>query len=57
MAKMDPVCGMMVSETTPYKLFYKGRVYYFCSQACMEEFRERPEYYLTHGPQGHPHRH
>lgn len=55
MDRIDPVCGMTVSEQTPYKLYYKGRVYYFCSQACMEEFGKRADYYLTHGPQGHPH--
>ena len=51
---VDPVCGMTVSPDTPYKTVYKGRVYYFCSPQCLKAFKENPEYYLTHGPQGMP---
>ncbi len=51
----DPVCGMKVPETTPYRLVHNGKVYYFCSEKCMIEFKKRPEYYLEHGPQGMPH--
>ncbi len=50
-----PVCGMEVRPDTPYKMAYKGRLYRFCSEACLREFRRDPEYYLTHGPQGMPH--
>ncbi len=58
MAKhVDPVCGMEVDESTPYKDIYKGKVYYFCSEACLVEFRKRPDYYLKHGPQGMPGHH
>ncbi len=49
-----PVCGMKVKSTTPYKLVHNGVLYYFCSKACLEAFRENPDYYLTHGPQGMP---
>lgn len=51
----DPVCGMLVDPgKTPYKSVYKGRIYYFCSKRCLEEFEKRPEYYLEHGPQDMP---
>ncbi|MEM2005883.1 MAG: YHS domain-containing protein [Zestosphaera sp.] len=50
---VDPVCGMQVDPVkTPYKTVYKGRIYYFCSKRCLEEFERSPEYYLTQGPQG-----
>ncbi len=42
----DPVCGMDVSETTPYKFTYKGVTYDFCSEDCLEEFESDPEYYV-----------
>lgn len=52
---VDPVCGMVVDPSkTPYKLVYKGRIYYFCSYHCMREFQKNPDYYLTYGPQGMP---
>jgi YHS domain-containing protein len=51
----DPVCGMSVDPSkTQYKTLYKGKVFYFCSKPCKEEFEKRPEYYLEHGPQGMP---
>ena len=51
---IDPVCGMEVDSTTLYKTIHKGKVYYFCSNTCLEEFKARPDYYLEHGPQGMP---
>ncbi len=55
---VDPVCGMEVDPAkAKYKALYKGKVYYFCSPMCKEEFEKRPEYYLQHGPQGMPHHH
>jgi len=54
----DPVCGMKVEPVNAkFKALYKGKVYYFCSSACKEEFEKRPDYYLQHGPQGMPHHH
>ncbi|MEM3948529.1 MAG: YHS domain-containing protein [Zestosphaera sp.] len=44
-------CRLTPSKT-PYKTVYKGRIYYFCSKRCLEEFERSPEYYLTQGPQG-----
>jgi YHS domain-containing protein len=56
MSEIDPVCGMRVDPTrAKYKSVYRGRVYYFCSRHCMEEFEKNPEYYLKSGPRGsHP---
>ncbi len=55
MKAVDPVCGMSVDiEKAKYKTVYKGRVYYFCSRWCLEEFEKNPEFYLTSGPRGMP---
>lgn len=51
---VDPVCGMEVDESTPYKTMYKGKVYYFCSEGCLKAFRRDPEKYLREGPKGMP---
>jgi YHS domain-containing protein len=56
LSEIDPVCGMRVDPIrAKYKSVYRGRVYYFCSRHCMEEFEKNPEYYLKSGPRGmHP---
>lgn len=42
----DPVCGMKIEPETAYSsLEYEGRVVYFCSKHCEEEFRKNPEKY------------
>lgn len=47
MAK-DPVCGMTVdSEQTPYKIVYQKQQYFFCSQHCLESFKQKPDKYLN----------
>lgn len=52
---IDPVCGMEVDPAkAKYKALYRGKVYYFCSAACKEEFERRPDFYLQRGPQGMP---
>ncbi len=41
---IDPVCGMEVDEqSAPAKTTYQGTTYYFCSEACKEDFEEDPE--------------
>lgn len=36
---VDPVCKMKVDETkAKFTTSYKGKNYYFCSQACKEKF-------------------
>jgi YHS domain-containing protein len=52
----DPVCGMEVPETAPYKFEYKGVTYYFCCEDCLEEFKSDPEYYVSR-LQRRPHKH
>jgi len=43
----DPVCGM---EVDPAKaaatVDFKGKTYYFCSNACREKFEASPEKYI-----------
>jgi P-type Cu+ transporter len=38
MAK-DPICGMVVPKATALSLERSGRSYYFCSQSCLQTFR------------------
>lgn len=46
MAK-DPVCGMDVDEKSArFTLRYHGKMYYFCSHECKQEFEEDPEKYV-----------
>ncbi len=35
---IDPVCKMVVDEKTPFKAEAGGRMYYFCSQDCLQTF-------------------
>ncbi len=35
----DPVCGTYVEEGSEHRLKYYGKVYYFCSDECMEKFK------------------
>lgn len=45
--EIDPVCGMEVDPKSAAGSFeYGGVTYYFCSQGCLEDFREEPESYL-----------
>ncbi len=44
----DPVCEMMVEEGAQAGTYsYRGRTYYFCSEACVERFRAQPEKFLA----------
>jgi coenzyme F420 hydrogenase subunit beta len=38
--KTDPVCKQAVLESTPYRLEYGDRTYYFCSPECLLSFRD-----------------
>lgn len=45
MAK-DPICGMQVDEKkAAATLTYKGKIYYFCAEACRRAFEKNPEKY------------
>lgn len=39
----DPICGMVGKEELKYE--YKGRIFYFCSNFCRNEFQKSPENY------------
>jgi len=42
----DPVCGMSLEESTAKtSTDYEGQRYYFCSDACREEFEAHPDEY------------
>src|SRR3546814_3763243 len=36
-----PVCGMSVTEQSPYHLEHDGQPFYFCSTGCQAKFRDR----------------
>ena len=43
----DPVCEMKVDpKNPPFSIRYKGRTYYFCSEACKFLFEREPEKYI-----------
>ena len=42
----DVVCGMDVSEDSPYQSAYHHQTYYFCSEQCKSKFDSSPETYL-----------
>jgi Cu+-exporting ATPase len=42
----DFVCGMEVDENSRFKMRYKGKVYYFCSEGCLKSFNKNPEEFL-----------
>jgi Cu+-exporting ATPase len=45
--EIDPVCGMTVDAADAAgHLEHQGRTYLFCSEHCLEAFREDPEAYL-----------
>jgi Cu+-exporting ATPase len=44
----DPVCGMDVDpESAAGSAEHDGRTYYFCSQGCLERFRQDPQRYVA----------
>ena len=51
----DAVCGMKVDEREPgFQLRLEGRTYWFCSEACLAEFRRHPEDYTSAAADGEP---
>ncbi len=52
----DPVCGMKLGEETvrylPYKSAYQGKLYYFCSDGCKQEFERNPGRYAGQSAPG-----
>ncbi len=46
----DPVCGMKVDNQRPVMAYeYKGRIYYFCSAGCRDEFSYDPDKFIKKG--------
>jgi len=44
--EIDVVCGMEVDPTkAPAETEYEGKLYYFCSEGCRDEFESDPEEY------------
>jgi Cu+-exporting ATPase len=44
--EIDVVCGMEVDPTdAPAETEHDGKIYYFCSTDCLEEFAEDPAAY------------
>lgn len=44
---IDPVCGMEVDPSlAAAQMNYEGQAYYFCSEECMQKFRQNPEQYI-----------
>lgn len=42
----DPVCGMSIDRTAAAgSMEWQGKMYYFCSEACLRQFRQSPERY------------
>ena len=46
----DVVCGMDVTIDSPYHYRYEGDDFYFCSEHCLNKFKEDPEHYLKKAP-------
>ena len=42
----DIVCGIDVSESTPFSFEFRGDKYLFCSEHCQHKFANHPENYL-----------
>jgi P-type Cu+ transporter len=48
---LDPVCGMTISpDDAAGQVEHAGTTYYFCSQSCVDQFREDPERFLGDRP-------
>ena len=44
--KIDPVCGMNVSEDSVHSFEYDNKKYLFCSDRCQQKFMQNPQSYL-----------
>ncbi len=43
----DPVCGMQVTEDSKYRFIHQGATHFFCSEHCLNKFRQAPQSYLS----------
>ncbi len=46
----DPVCGMEVAADATHRYEHAGNVYRFCSERCLQKFRQAPDKYLSGAP-------
>lgn len=46
LVKVDPVCGMDLSEHSKYSFNYNQKKYLFCCDGCKQKFANDPEQYL-----------
>ncbi len=44
--KRDPVCGVKVSKKSAYVFIYKGKTYYFDSEACRDTFMSSSQVHI-----------
>jgi Cu+-exporting ATPase len=45
---VDPVCGMTIApDDAAGRLTHHGHEYFFCSESCLERFRDDPERFLA----------
>ena len=47
--KIDPVCGMAVSEDKGLRVDHAGETYHFCSEHCLDKFEAAPTQYIQTG--------
>ena len=45
--RRDPVCGMRVDPSAGYGKMHEGRLYRFCSRACLDLFEAEPARYTA----------
>jgi len=43
----DPVCNMVVSSDSEFHTHHEDKDYYFCSEHCLQKFKEYPKQYLN----------
>ncbi len=43
---IDPVCGMQVAEDSQYRFVHQGATHLFCSEHCLNKFRQAPQSYV-----------
>jgi YHS domain-containing protein len=47
---VDPVCRKdITADKSAGQVEHGGRKYYFCSRACENRFKAKPEHYISHG--------
>ena len=54
---LDPVCKMEVNEAGSPSAEYNGTMYYFCCDACKNNFEKNPEEHLAGHTSMHDHGH